>query len=340
MFATLLRSPSVRIFLLSSVLTVAGLIGVGVGMGLGAAVVAVVLIAVEIAFSFDNAILNAKILHKMSPFWQRMFLTVGAAIAIFGMRIIFPILVVSVTSGLSWHQVLQLALHQPEAYAHKLEASHVAISSFGGAFLLVLALDFFVDDTQQVMWLTRIERSLKKLATHWAPPLITCLVVVLVAMVPANHDKRETIVAGLLGIAVYSLLHGLTEVLGRVQRRSRAVTYTGGAALLSFLYLEVLDASFSFDGVIGAFAITNRVVLIAIGLGIGALWVRSLTVFMVHHRTLSNYRFIEHGAHYTILVLAVLLFVSIFYDVPEVLTGVAGLGIIASSIVASRQATR
>jgi len=328
-----------RIFAPSLAISIVGLVGVALGMGVTAAAVALVLIAVEIAFSFDNAVLNAKILHKMSPLWQRLFLTVGAVIAIFGMRIVFPIVVVSITAHLGWHEVMRLALHEPDQYAAKLESAHVAISSFGGAFLLVLALDFFVDSTQQVMWLTRIERSLQKLARHWAPPLIAVAAVIATALIPANHHKRETLIAGILGIVVYSLLHGLTEILGRVQRRAKMATYTGGVALLSFLYLEILDASFSFDGVLGAFAITNKVVLIAVGLGIGAFWVRSLTVFMVHRGTLANYRYIEHGAHYTILVLAVLLLVSIFFDVPEVITGLAGLGIIISSIVASRQAT-
>src|SRR5690606_21345166 len=97
-------------------------------------------------------------------------------------------------------------------------------------------------------------------------------------------------------------------------------------------------ASFSFDGVLGAFAVTKDVVLIAIGLGVGALWVRSLTVFMVRRGTLDSYKYIEHGAHYTITVLSAVLILSIFINVPEVIAGLAGLGIIGSSIIASRQA--
>ncbi len=331
-------APIWRVFIVSAIATVLGLVGVGLGLGAGAMAVALVLIIVEIAFSFDNAILNAKILSKMSHFWQRMFLTVGAAIAIFGMRLVFPIVIVSLTASLSWGQVVHLALHDPNRYAAALEAAHPSISAFGGAFLLVLALDFFVDDTQQVMWLTRLERSFKKLAMHWAPPLIALFAVTVVSVLPANHHRHETAIAGLLGVVVYSLMHGITELLGRAQKHSSTTKHTGMLAFFSFLYLEILDASFSFDGVIGAFAITNKVVLIAVGLGIGAMWVRSLTVFMVHRGTLGTYRYIEHGAHYTILVLACLLFVSLFYDVPEVITGLAGLGIIVSSIIASRQA--
>jgi hypothetical protein len=114
----------------------------------------------------------------------------------------------------------------------------------------------------------------------------------------------------------------------------------GLAGFMSFLYLEVLDASFSFDGVLGAFAVTKDVVLIAIGLGIGALWVRSLTIFMVRRGTLDSYKYIEHGAHYTIAILASIFILSIFINVPEVIVGLVGIGVIGSSVVASRQAIK
>jgi uncharacterized protein len=329
-----------RIFSFSGIISVGALIAIFALMGAAALGVAFILIAVEVAFSFDNAIINAKVLARMSSFWQRIFLTVGALIAVFGMRIIFPIMIVSLTADLRWSNVLDLALHHPEQYASKLDMAHPSISAFGGAFLMVLALDFFVDQEHQVLWFTRLERNMRKLAKHWAPPAITTLVVLIVSVVPFNHHRSDTLIAGILGVVIYSLLHGLAELLGNLQaRRSVTTTYTGMLAFSSFLYLEVLDASFSFDGVIGAFAITNKIILIAAGLGIGALWVRSLTVFMVRRGTLGGYKYIEHGAHYTIAVLACLLLLSTMYNVPEVIAGLTGLGIIGSSVVASRQAT-
>ena len=334
------RHSPLRIFAFSSFATIAAIVGVMVGKGPGAAVIALVLIAVEVAFSFDNAILNAKILAKMSNFWQDMFLTAGAAIAIFGMRIIFPILIVALTADVSLGHVLDLALHHPQEYAEKLEQAHPSLSAFGGAFLLVLALDYFFNNEHQVLWLTRIERSFQKWASNWWPPVITGLVVTGVSLVPANHHSRQTMIAGAAGVVVYSIVHGMTELFGRVQQRRNKGTgvYMGTAAFISFLYLEVLDATFSFDSVLGAFAVTMDVVLIAVGLGVGALWVRSLTIFMVRRGTLKNYKFIEHGAHYTIGILGCILFASLFIDVPEVITGLAGIGVIAASVVASRQA--
>jgi hypothetical protein len=116
--------------------------------------------------------------------------------------------------------------------------------------------------------------------------------------------------------------------------------YAGWAAFGAFMYLQVLDASFSFDGVLGAFAITNKVLLIALGLGVGAIWVRSMTIFLVRKGTLNSYIYLEHGAHYAILALAAALLSSIFIDVPNAVTGIAGLGIIAASFEASREALR
>lgn len=328
-----------RIFAFSVLATVGSIVGVLLGMGPGAMFIALVLISVEIAFSFDNAIVNAKVLKRMSPFWQTMFLTIGAAIAIFGMRLVFPVILVTLTAGLGWKEVIDLALNHPEEYAHKLEASHVVLSAFGGAFLLMLALHFFLDDEREVLWYERLERGMQRFAYRWMPAFIALSIVALAAAMPFNPEKEHTLIAGILGVLVYSAIHGASEYFARLQKRKAgAGVQTGIAGLISFLYLEVMDASFSFDGVLGAFAVTKDVVLIAVGLGVGALWVRSLTVFMVRRGTLDSYKYIEHGAHYTIGILACILILSIFVNVPELIAGLVGIGIIGSSIVASRQA--
>ncbi len=108
-----------------------------------------------------------------------------------------------------------------------------------------------------------------------------------------------------------------------------------GLGLFTFLYLEVLDASFSFDGVVGAFAITDMIFVIALGLGIGACYIRSLTVFLVRKGTLAEYVYLEHGAHWAIGALAVLLFVTIRYHVPDIVTGLIGVGFIGAALVSS-----
>ena len=131
-----------RIFAFSATATVGALVWSIWERGWGALALTAILIAVEVAFSFDNAIVNAKILARMSRFWQNMFLTVGAAIAIFGMRIIFPIVIVAITAGLGFKEVLDLATNNPDEYAHELEKAHAPLSAFGGAFLMMLAMHF------------------------------------------------------------------------------------------------------------------------------------------------------------------------------------------------------
>lgn len=331
-----------RIFGISGLLTVGSVLAVALGVDIRSAIVVVILIAVEIAFSFDNAIINAKTLGKLSETWQKLFLTVGMVIAVLGMRVIFPILIVSLSAHLSWGSVINLALHHPHEYADKLEAAHPAIAAFGGAFLLMLALEFFVDSGRKVVWLRYVEKPLQRLSSLWAPGLLSLLAVVAVSLIPANHHAKTTLVAGLLGIATHIAIELFTNLFGSEQEKSTssAVALTGKAAFATFIYLEILDASFSFDGVIGAFAVTSEVLLIALGLGIGALWVRSLTIFMVRKGTLANYIYLEHGAHYTVAVLAFVLLLSIFLTIPDVLAGLVGIGFIGSSIVASVQARR
>lgn len=341
MYQFLRRHSPTRIFAVSTLISLAALVFVAATLGWQAALVTLALIVIEMTFSFDNAIINARILTTMSPFWQKMFMTVGILVAVFGMRIVFPIAVVMLGAGLSWQSVLDLALHHPHEYAEKLHQAHPSIASFGGMFLLMLTLDFFMDRSRTTRWLKGFERRVQAIGHAWMPTVISVLVVVALALLPANEHPMQTLQAGAAGIVLYLVIKGLTELFTRRQTGStgtgKAVLKTGLAGFTAFLYLEVLDASFSLDGVIGAFAITYNVLLIAIGLGVGALWVRSFTLYMVHHRTLHTYHYLEHGAHYTIGLLSVFLLTSLFVGVPEAIPGIAGVAIIALSIVASKR---
>jgi hypothetical protein len=326
-----------RFFSVSGAITVAAILVALFSLGFSAAVTVTILIAIEIAFSFDNAIINAKILERLSVFWQRLFLTVGMVVAIVGMRFVFPIVIVMVTADLSWNAVLDDALHHPHVYGEHLAEAHASISAFGGSFLLLLTLYFLLDDARKELWLTKIERPLQRIGgTVWLPPLITAAVVGIIAYFAGEHSS-EVLRAGLFGVVSYTAMKLLIDGLGKLAPKAQKV-YTGWPAFLAFMYLQLLDASFSFDGVLGAFAITDKVLLIALGLGVGAIWVRSLTVYLVRHGTLSNYKYLEHGAHYAILVLALALLSSIFFEVPDALTGVVGLGVIGASFLASREA--
>jgi hypothetical protein len=333
------HSP-LRIFSFSALLTVATLLLVYICLGPTATFVALLLMVIEVTFSFDNAIINARILATMSPFWQKMFITAGILIAVFGMRIIFPILIVMFSASLSWHDVIQLALFEPSKYSEALHGAHPSIASFGGMFLLMLTLHFFFDDSRTIHWLGKIERPLQVIGRKWLHAVICIFVLIIITFLPANHHPNETLMAGLAGIIIYSLIHGISEVFTKkrelaAKQKGRMIQSVGLAGFASFIYLEILDASFSFDGVIGAFAITNDVILIAVGLGIGALWVRSLTLYIVHHKVLDAYRYLEHGAHYVIGILAVTLLFGLFYEIPEAIAGLIGIIVISISVANS-----
>jgi hypothetical protein len=258
----------------SLALTFAALVG-SLFFGPAALLVMAVLIAIEVAFSFDNAIINAKVLKTLSPFWQKIFLTIGIVIAIFGMRVIFPILIVALAAYLPWQEVLDLALHHPKEYAHHLEQAHPLISAFGGSFLLMLTLFFFLDNGRKTLWIHWLERPLQRLGVFGMAPLLAVIIVTGFAFLPFNEHRIETLQAGYLGIILYVAMQLILHVVERFTGTGGTAVRTGKAAFVTFLYLELLDASFSFDGVIGAFAITNEVLLIAAGLGVGAVWVRT-----------------------------------------------------------------
>lgn len=338
------HKPSpLRIFAFSIASTLLILVGVLLGLGPQALFVTLVLAIIEITFSFDNAIINAKVLAKLPRFWQTMFLTLGIVVAIFGMRVLFPIMLVVLTAHLGWQDVVNLALHHPQEYAHHLEEAHPTIAAFGGSFLLLLGLSFFMDSNKTVHWL-KPERAFRRLWYWVTGPLIALALLIVLALGPAHDHAAQIIRPGLLGAATYMAIQLLDMLFEKLHERSeqqhKGSKSTTLAALSSLLYLEVLDASFSFDGVIGAFAITSDIILIAAGLGIGALWVRSLTVYMVRHEFLGRYRYIEHGAHYTVLVLALVLLLSLGWQISDFIPGIIGLAIIGSSIYASLRVQR
>ena len=107
-----------------------------------------ILVVLEVTFSFDNAVINSKVLATMSRVWQIVFLTVGIFIAVFVVRFALPILIVMFAGDAGFMQVVDLALNDPEEYSHLLHDSMGIINAFGGAFLLMLAISFFFDRFQ------------------------------------------------------------------------------------------------------------------------------------------------------------------------------------------------
>ena len=131
---------------------------------LGIVWICAVLAVLEVSLSFDNAAVNASILKDMTPVWQQRFLTWGIAIAVFGMRIVFPLVIVMVAAGIGPVDAIQLALSEPAEYQRIVSDAHIGLMGFGGAFLGMVGLKFFFDADKDLNWIEAIERPLAKVA--------------------------------------------------------------------------------------------------------------------------------------------------------------------------------
>ncbi len=355
-----------KIFMWSYIVTAISLVVAFFYGSWEAVVLCLILGVLEVSLSFDNAVINATVLERMSDFWQKIFLTVGIVIAVFGMRLLLPLVIVWAAAGLPPLEAFNLAMNPPAdgaayfpdgspSYETLLTDAHPLIASFGGMFLLMLFLSWLFEDREHT-WLTWLERPLARAGRLDAMAVLVSCITLLVVSETLAEDPETVLFSGLLGLVVYLAVNGLGTLFENPEveegehipqdvdhdpvRTKSGVTKlaraTGKAGFFLFLYLEVLDASFSFDGVIGAFAITSDPILIALGLGlIGAMFVRSLTVYLVRQGTLSEYVYLEHGAHWAIGALAFILMISIGVHISEFITGLIGVAFIGASFLTS-----
>lgn len=327
-----------RTFGWSFAFTIAAFAAAWIYGGTAALLSVVILTVLEVSLSFDNAVVNAKVLERMSAFWQRMFLTVGFVIAVVGVRLLFPVLLVSATAGIDPVSVLRLAFDQgdpaaPGSYGYLLNQAHPAIASFGAMFLGMVFFHFVFAE-RDIVWLRWLERPAARIGRLESVPTVAGLLTIIGVAAAVPHEEQATVlIAGIAGMITFLLISGLDSLFAADEDKVLAATGKAGIAL--FVYLNVLDASFSFDGVLGAFAITSDPLLIMLGLGVGAIYVRSLTVLMVRKGTLGDYVYLEHGAHLAIGALAAIMLVSLLVPVPEAVTGLVGIGFIAAALASS-----
>ncbi|MEH6685161.1 MAG: DUF475 domain-containing protein [Qipengyuania sp.] len=292
-----------------------------------------VLSVLEISLSFDNAVVNASVLKEMDEVWQRRFLTWGIAFAVFGMRIVFPLAIVAIAAGLGPVETVNLSLNDPREYERIVSSAHVGIAGFGGAFLAMVGLKFFFDLDKEVHWISVVERKLAKFAALPAAEIALLLLVLWGISTTLAPDEALTfLVAGILGLVTFIAVEGINAILELKEEAAKLQGAVVRSGLGGFLYLNVLDASFSFDGVIGAFALSNNMIVIALGLSIGAMFVRSMTIHLVRKGTLAAYRFLEHGAFWAIIVLGGIMLVSAKVHIPETITGLIGAILIGLSL--------
>ncbi len=293
----------------------------------------VVLSVLEVSLSFDNAVVNASVLKEMDEVWQRRFLTWGIAFAVFGMRVVFPLAIVAIAAGLGPVETLNLSLNDPLRYEEIVSSAHVGIAGFGGAFLAMVGLKFFFDLDKDVHWVRIVEVQLARFAALPAAEIALLLLVLWgISTMLDPADALTFLIAGILGLVTFIAVEGVNTIL---EMRAEAARLQGAvvrSGLGGFLYLNVLDASFSFDGVIGAFALSNNMIVIALGLSIGAMFVRSMTIHLVKQGTLAQYRFLENGAFWAIIVLGMIMLFSAVVHIPETITGLIGAILIGLSL--------
>jgi len=291
--------------------------------GFQGAYIVAILSVLETSLSLDNAVVNAQVLKNWDARWRHYFLVYGLPVAVFGMRLVFPIVIVSMTTGLGSLDVLQMAIARPDDYARALTSVHHEVAAFGGGFLLMVFFKFFVDLNKDTHWLHPIEAPLTKLGKiESVQAALTMILIFYAASFLTGEEHNEFIFAGFWGIVVYILSKGFGSLMSGEEEEGVGNIVKQG--ILGLLYLEILDASFSFDGVIGAFALSNNIFIIAIGLGVGAMFVRSLTIYLVDKGVLEELRYLEHGAFWAIGTLAVIMLFGVNYHIPEVVTGLIG----------------
>jgi uncharacterized protein len=314
-----------KIFFWPITISLAAFAFVGIEAGFNAFLLVLILSILEVTLSFDNAVVNAKVLERMSPKWQRRFLTWGIAIAVFGTRFVLPILIVSVATWTSPWFITNLAFTDPAQYGHLLEGVHGTITAFGGVFLLMVSLKYFFDKAKDIHWIESIERHLVKWGRIEAIEIALALVILTSLSFMTHFDQASVLVAGIVGLVLFVMMEGLA---GSLSIESGDVAKSG---LALFVYLNILDSAFSLDGVVGAFALTTNLLIIVVGLGIGAYFVRALTLYFVQQKTLTELVYLEHGAHWAILGLAIAMLANLVVHVPEVVTGLVGLVFVAFS---------
>ena len=334
--------PTIKYLLWPIIVTIAGLAGCfwfgwtytgNIVGALSYLFIGGVLSVLEISLSFDNAIINANKLQYMTEVWRRRFLTWGILIAVFGMRIIFPLAIVAVAAQISPWAAVELAIAEPTEYERIIGDAHLSISAFGGTFLMMVGLSYFVDAEKDVHWVHAIETFLQKVASIRGLEIAFVLIVIVgFASVLPDALALTFLMSALFGLLTFLGVDLLGDLL---DAEDETVGTAARGGLGAFLYLEVLDASFSFDGVIGAFALTTNLFLIAIGLGVGAMYVRAMTIMLVEKGTLAEFRFLEHGAFYSILILSVIMFTQSLTHVPEVITGLMSAGLIGMALWSS-----
>jgi hypothetical protein len=247
------------------------------------------LLAFEIVNSMDNAIVNAHVLKTMSALWRRRFLIMGVLTSVFLVRFMLPLAIVWFSvPGIDLGELFSSFTLGNEVASQAVEANKHLILVFGGVFLLFLYFHWLFLEKKPDKPLF-LERFLRKEHGVW---FFGFAAIILVAIMYFARADPMMMLAAAVGSAAFFILYGFKQTAEEQERKLEKKPGVGD--LSKFMYLEVLDTTFSFDGVIGAFAFTTNLLLIVIGIGVGALVVREMTIRGIDH--VAKYKWLKNGA--------------------------------------------
>lgn len=289
------------------------------------------LVVFEIVSSVDNAIVNAHVLKTMSQKWRKIFLFWGIITAVFIIRGLLPFIVVWLSvPEIGFMGALQSIIKSSPEVAELMEERKGIILIGAGVFLLLIYLHWLFLEKKDPYFVP--DKLIKPRHGVW---FFGFAAVILVTLLYFARNSSLLMLAAAIGNAVFFIMYGFREQAAKQEEALHGKT-NHLSDLSKLMYLEVLDASFSFDGVMGAFAFTTSIPLIFIGNGIGALVVRELTLRGIEK--VAQYRWLKNGAMTSIGILGLFMISESFgVNVPEYLPTITTIGFVGLAFWKSHQ---
>jgi hypothetical protein len=272
----------------------------------------------EAVSSVDNAIINAEVLRTMGEKARKWFLTWGIFFAVFFVRGILPFLIIfAFNPSLTFSEILSAAWSSNPLVHESIEQSAPILLIAGGVFLLFLFLHWlFLEDKH--LGLPRAEKFFMKKGV-WFYAVVSVLLAIISWF--ALKESNMMGFGAVVGSTLFFITHGFKQNAEEEEKKLLSGN-SSRSDLSKLFFLEIIDTTFSIDGVLGAFAFTLSVPLILLGNGLGAIIVRQITISNIER--IKKYIYLKNGAMYSILVLGVVMILHSFgFHIPEYISPVA-----------------
>lgn len=286
----------------------------------------------EAISSIDNAVINAEVLGKMSQKARRWFLTYGMLIAVFGLRLGLPLAIVwAANPSIAPMDILTAAFNSDPSVAEAMEKTAPVLLAGGGVFLIFLFFHWLFLEPKHY-GLPKTEEFFMRQGV-WFYSTVALLLAAIIWF--ALEIDAMMAFGAVIGSTAFFITHGFKQ--NAELKEKELLSGDGGMSDWSkIFYLEVIDGTFSIDGVVGAFAFTMSIPLIMIGSGIGALIVRQVTISNIE--AVKKYKYLKNGAMYSVFVLGIVMLADAFgIHVPEYVSPLATFAILGYFFWKSRK---